>query len=142
MAPDDNRRSTDTRIATASALCDDEDVAPTVLIVDDHPSFRATARALLETEGFRVVGEAADGAEALAKAVELHPDVVLLDVQLPDVDGFEVSAQLRANGDSPAVVLVSSRDAGDYGDLIPASGASGFVPKGELSGAAVRALLE
>jgi DNA-binding NarL/FixJ family response regulator len=116
-------------------------VARSVLIVDDHPSFRATARALLETEGFRVVGEAADGAQALAKAVELHPDVILLDVQLPDIDGFEVARRLCANGASPAIVLVSSRDAADYGELIPACGARGFVPKGELSGAAVRALL-
>ncbi len=113
----------------------------TVLIVDDHPSFRATAHALLEAEGFSVVGEAADGAEALAKAAELHPDLVLLDVQLPDVDGFEVARRLCANGSSPTVVLVSSRDAADYGDLIPSCGARGFVPKGELSGAAVRALL-
>lgn len=80
-------------------------------------------------------------AEALAQASELDPDLVLLDVQLPDLDGFEVANRLRGNG-RPAVVLVSSRDAGDYGDLIPACGARGFVPKGELSGAAVRALLE
>jgi DNA-binding NarL/FixJ family response regulator len=117
-------------------------MAKTVLVVDDHPSFRATARALLEAEGFAVVGEAAGGAEAVAKTRELHPDVVLLDVQLPDFDGFEVCRQLCGNGGSPAVVLVSSRDASDYDDLIPACGARGFVPKGELSGAAVRALLE
>jgi DNA-binding NarL/FixJ family response regulator len=113
----------------------------TVLIVDDHPSFRSTARALLEAEGFEVVGEAADGAEALAKARELHPEVVLLDVQLPDLDGFEIASRLRANGSTPAVVLVSSRDASDYGELIPNSGARGFVPKAELSGARIRALL-
>jgi DNA-binding NarL/FixJ family response regulator len=116
-------------------------MAPTVLIVDDHPTFRATARSLLEAEGFDVVGEAADGAEALAKARELHPDLVLLDVQLPGIDGFEVASRLNANGGSPAVVLVSSRDAADYGDLIPACGARGFIPKGELSGARIRALL-
>jgi DNA-binding NarL/FixJ family response regulator len=129
-------------MAYALPLCDDEGVARTVLIVDDHPSFRATARALLETEGFRVVGEAADGAEALAKVRELNPDVVLLDVQLPDIDGFEIAARLCANGAAPAIVLVSSRDAADYGDLIPSCGARGFVPKAELSGAAVRALLD
>jgi DNA-binding NarL/FixJ family response regulator len=117
-------------------------VAKTVLIVDDHPSFRATARALLETEGFRVVGEAADGTEAIARYGELHPDIVLLDVQLPDLDGFEVARRLCANGSSPAIVLVSSRDAADYGELIPACGARGFVAKGELSGAAIRALLD
>jgi len=112
-----------------------------VLIVDDHPSFRATARALLETEGFSVVGEAVDGTEALAKTKELHPDIVLLDVQLPDIDGFEVARRLRSNGNSPSVVLVSSREAVDYGELIGTCGARGFVPKGELTGAALRALL-
>ena len=116
-------------------------VTRTVLIVDDHPSFRATARALLESEGFRVVAEAPTGAAALTAAREHHPDVVLLDVQLPDLDGFEVTRRLSSNGASPAVVLVSSRDASDYGELIAACGARGFVPKAELSGAAVRALL-
>jgi DNA-binding NarL/FixJ family response regulator len=117
-------------------------VTRTVLIVDDHPSFRATARALLESEGFEVVGEARDGREALELAAALHPEVVLLDVQLPDTTGFEVAAELgRWNGGSPSVVLVSSRDASDYGDLISACGANGFVPKGELTGAAVQALL-
>jgi DNA-binding NarL/FixJ family response regulator len=117
-------------------------MARTVLIVDDHPSFRATARALLQSEGFEVVGEAKDGREALQLAAELHPDVVLLDVQLPDTTGFDVAVELgRLDGSAPEVVLVSSRDASDYGELIPASGACGFVPKGELSGAAVRALL-
>jgi DNA-binding NarL/FixJ family response regulator len=113
----------------------------TVLIVDDHPTFRSTARALLEAEGFEVVGEAADGAEALAKARELHPEVVLLDVQLPDLDGFEIASRLRANGSTPAIVLVSSRDAADYGDVIDACGARGFIPKAELSGASIRALI-
>jgi DNA-binding NarL/FixJ family response regulator len=114
----------------------------TVLIVDDHPSFRASARAVLQADGFSVVGEAANGAEALAKVRELEPDVVVLDVQLPDSDGFEIAARLGANGRSPAVVLVSSRDEADYGDLIRGSGARGFVAKAELSGPAVRALLE
>jgi DNA-binding NarL/FixJ family response regulator len=114
----------------------------TVLIVDDHPSFRATARAVLEAEGFEVVGEARDGAEAVELASSLHPEIVLLDVQLPDTTGFDVAARLAAmNGAAPAVVLVSSRDASDYGDLISTSGARGFVPKGELSGVAVRALI-
>jgi DNA-binding NarL/FixJ family response regulator len=113
----------------------------TVLIVDDHPSFRATAHALLEAEGFTVVGEAADGTEALAKIKELKPEVVLLDVQLPDLDGFEVARRVCANGTKPAIVLVSSRDAADYGSLVAGCGAAGFVPKGELTGAALRAVL-
>jgi DNA-binding NarL/FixJ family response regulator len=128
-------------MASRDRLCDDGRMAETVLIVDDHPSFRATARALLEAEGFSVVGEAADGAEAIEKAAGLRPDVLLLDVQLPDLDGFEVCRRVSRNGGSPAVVLVSSRDASDFGDLIPSSGARGFVPKGELTGAAVRALI-
>jgi DNA-binding NarL/FixJ family response regulator len=114
----------------------------TVLIVDDHPSFRATAHALLEAEGFDVVGEAEDGESALEAAGRLHPDVVLLDVQLPDIDGFEVTRRLTSNGGGPRVVLVSSRDARDFGPLVEGSGASGFVPKNELSGAAVAALVE
>ena len=112
-----------------------------VLVVDDHPSFRRCVRALLTSEGFDVVGEAEDGESALALATELSPDLVLLDIQLPDLDGFEVTRRLQANGASPAIVLVSSRDAADYGDLIATSGARGFVPKGELTGAALRALL-
>jgi DNA-binding NarL/FixJ family response regulator len=114
----------------------------TVLIVDDHPSFRASARAVLEAEGFEVVGEAGDGTGAVSEARRLRPDVVLLDIQLPGADGFEVCAQLlRENGSSPAVVLVSSRDAADYGDLVAESGACGFVPKADLCGASVAALL-
>ena len=96
----------------------------TCLIVDDHPSFRAMARALLEAEGFEVVGEAETGIAGLRAAGELRPDLVLLDVQLPDFDGFEVAARLTsANGDSPAVVLTSSRDASDFGPLVAESAA-------------------
>jgi DNA-binding NarL/FixJ family response regulator len=113
-----------------------------VLIVDDHPSFRATARLLLESEGFEVVGEAADGMSGLREARALEPDLVLLDVQLPDIDGFEVAAQLTRGGGGPAVVLTSSRDEADFGPLVSESGARGFVPKAELSGAALLALLE
>ena len=112
-----------------------------VLIVDDHPSFRASARTLLEAEGFVVVGEAETGDEALRAVKELQPDLVLLDVQLPDFDGFEVSARLQQLDDPPEVVLTSSRDGADYGRCIADSGARGFVPKAELSGSALAALL-
>ncbi len=113
----------------------------TVLIVDDHPSFRATARVLLESEGFDVVGEAVDGASGIAAARKLRPQLVLLDVQLPDTDGFAVAGELTGGEDPPAVVLTSSRDSRDYGRLIAESGAIGFVPKGDLSGEALCALL-
>ena len=109
-------------------------VGPRVLIVDDHPSFRASARVLLEAEGFDVVGEAADGAQAITEAGRLRPEVVLLDVQLPDIDGFDVAARLTGADDAPTVILVSSRDGSDFGPLVTRSGARGFVPKAELSG--------
>lgn len=112
-----------------------------VLIVDDHPSFRASARALLEAEGYEVVGEAENGVQGLSKARELHPDVVLLDVQLPDFDGFEVASRLTRDDDAPAVVLISSRDGSDFGHLVSDSGALGFIPKAELSGEALATLL-
>jgi DNA-binding NarL/FixJ family response regulator len=116
--------------------------AMSVLIVDDHPGFRRIARALLEAEGFEVIGEAEDGEEALRIAAELTPTLVLLDVQLPGIDGFEVASQLTADGHGPDVVLVSSRDGSDFGPLVAQSGARGFVPKDELSGERLTALLK
>jgi DNA-binding NarL/FixJ family response regulator len=116
-------------------------MARTVLIVDDHPSFRATARMLLEAEGYVIVGEAADGAEGLRAARDLSPDLVLLDVNLPDTDGFAVAARLTGDAGAPAVVLVSSRDAGDFGPLVGRSGARGFLSKADLSGAALERLV-
>ena len=113
----------------------------TVLIVDDHPSFRGSARALLEAEGYLVVGEAENGIEGLAAARELRPEIVLLDVQLPDIDGFEVASRLTKDEDAPAVVLISSRDGSDFGHLVHDSGARGFIPKAELSGDAIAALV-
>ena len=111
----------------------------TVLIVDDHPSFRACARAILEADGFSVIGEAEDGQGALSALDSLTPDVVLLDVQLPDMDGFAVLERLGTG--APPVVLISSRDACDYDGMIRGSGARGFISKAELSGSAVRSLL-
>ena len=112
----------------------------TLLIVDDHPAFRAAARRLLEQDGYSVVGEAGDGTAALAAVRELRPDVVLIDVQMPGLDGFEVAARLTAE-DGPAVVMVSSRDGADFGRLVEQSGARGFIGKLDLSGPALDALL-
>jgi DNA-binding NarL/FixJ family response regulator len=122
--------------------CHHEVTLARVLIVDDHPSFRATARALLQAEGYDVVGEAETGVGALRQAKDLEPDLVLLDVQLPDFDGFEVAARLTGNGSTIDVVLCSSRDGSDFGPLVAQSGARGFIPKAELSGAALKAVLE
>ncbi|MGR7027052.1 response regulator [Geodermatophilus sp. URMC 62] len=105
-----------------------------VLIVDDHAPFRSLARRLLVAGGFQVVGEAADGAGALAAARDLVPDVVLLDVQLPDLDGFAVAEALARGQPAPVVVLVSSRALLDYGHRVDASTARGFIAKAELSG--------
>jgi DNA-binding NarL/FixJ family response regulator len=122
-------------------LHDNPDMGRTVLIVDDHPGFRASARRMLEAGGFEVAGEAADGASALRAARELAPDVILLDVQLPDADGLDLAAELAANGARPAVVLTSSRGADELGPRLGSCGARGFVPKDELTADALRELL-
>jgi DNA-binding NarL/FixJ family response regulator len=124
-------KSVVSRTADATGVCDDSSVA-SILIVDDDQRFRGIARRLLESEGFDVVGEAEDGRAALAAARELEPDVVLLDIQLPDLDGLEVAERLAEQGGT-AVVLTSTRDESDFGPQLRQSGARGFVPKGELS---------
>jgi DNA-binding NarL/FixJ family response regulator len=112
-----------------------------VLIVDDHGSFRAWARILLERAGYAVVGEAANGASAIRAARDSSPEVVLLDIQLPDIDGFRVARRLCSRPAGPSVVLTSTRDACDYGERIRKSCALGFLPKSELSAEALGRLL-
>ena len=114
---------------------------PSLLIVDDHPGFRSMARAMLQADGFDVVGEAADGREAIRIARALRPDIVLLDVQLPDTDGFAVARGLLGDARAPRVVLISTRDAADYGQRVAASGAIAFIEKARLSGGTLRAAL-
>ena len=113
----------------------------TVLIVDDHDGFRSFAKELLEAEGFEVVGEAADAASALAAAARLRPEVVVLDIQLPGIDGFEVAARLATTRHPPQVVLVSTRHISSYRRRLAASPVRGFISKSELSGNALSALV-
>jgi DNA-binding NarL/FixJ family response regulator len=118
--------------------CHDQRVAAArFLIVDDHAGFRAAVRTMFEAAGYDVVGEAADAAEAISRAAELHPEVVLLDVVLPDGNGFDVCERLTQPPDPPAVVLTSSRDAAEYADRLATTQARGFVLKSRLTVAAV-----
>ena len=113
-----------------------------IVIIDDNTGFRLQARALLQADGFDVVGEAEDGITGLEIARRLLPDLVLLDIGLPDIEGFEVAQALAVDGPPPLVVLTSSREAAAYGPRLADSRALGFIPKDELSGAAIRALVE
>ena len=116
-------------------------MAATVLVVDDHPSFRRFARRLLEAAGFSVVDEAADGATALTAVRDLRPELVLLDVLLPDTTGFELAEVLAGEEDGPIVVLTSSRSASELGGSLSRSSAQGFISKRDLTGAAFAALV-
>jgi DNA-binding NarL/FixJ family response regulator len=116
-------------------------MAQRVLIVDDHRGFRQLARRLVQEVGLNVVGEASNGAEALLEERRLRPDIVLLDIQLPDLDGFTVARSLSAVSAPPSVVLISTRDASDYGPRIDGCGALGFISKAKLTAASLSALL-
>jgi DNA-binding NarL/FixJ family response regulator len=108
-------------------------MSQTVLIVDDNPRFRVRARRWLEAEGYTVVGEAADGASALDESSARKPEVVLLDVQLPDMSGLVVAEHLVREPEPPVVVLTSTHDLNEFGDAVERCGARGFVPKAELT---------
>jgi two-component system response regulator EvgA len=115
-------------------------MSPRILVVDDNAPLRYALARTLRQHGFEIL-EASTGEDALATASSDHPDLVLLDVNLPDIDGFEVATRITADAQPPAVVLTSSRDSTDFGPLVEKSGARGFVPKSELSGAALEDLL-
>ena len=113
----------------------------TVLIVDDHAGFRQAARALLECDGYEVVGEAVDAASGLDECRRLRPALVLLDVGLPDANGLDLAGRLTAEANPPAVVLISSRDRSDLGPFVEHTGARGFITKAELSAEALERIL-
>lgn len=121
--------------------CDDLAMGETVVIVDDNGAFRARTSVLLGSEGYEVIGEAADGSSGLGMLRELRPDVALLDVQLPDTNGFALARRLREEGADTEVVMISTRDAIDYAGAIAECGARGFIAKSEICGDALRALL-
>jgi DNA-binding NarL/FixJ family response regulator len=121
--------------------CDADDVRLRCLIVDDNASFLKAATALLEREGMSVVGVASNGADALTRAGELRPDVILLDIALGAESGLEIARRLvDANPNGAKVVLISTHAEADFADLIDATPAAGFVPKAELSASVVRRL--
>lgn len=115
---------------------------PRIVIIDDDPAFLATVRLLLEAEGFVVAGEALNGLDGVAAATDLAPDIVLVDVNLPDIDGFEVVERLTREEDAPPVVLTSIRSAHDFGNLVERSRARGFITKADITGEALTGFLE
>jgi DNA-binding NarL/FixJ family response regulator len=117
-------------------------VARTVVIVDDHAGFRAQAAQLLEAAGYEVVGSCPDAGAALSLLGRLRPDVALVDVQLPDIDGFGLIERLGSGVDGVAIVLVSTREEADYGSRVGRSGAAGFITKAELSAQSLAAVVE
>jgi DNA-binding NarL/FixJ family response regulator len=114
---------------------------PTALVVDDHAGFRAAARALLELEAYTVVAEADTGEAAVARAIAYEPHLVLLDISLPDMSGFEVVERIAAARLRSLVVLTSNRDASQVAARARRSSARGFIPKEHLSAESLRELL-
>jgi DNA-binding NarL/FixJ family response regulator len=121
--------------------CEDDRMSRTIVLVDDDEGFRRWARAWLVAQGYVILGEASAARPAIASVRQLRPEVVLVDVQLPDLDGFELTELLRNLPDPPAVILISSREWADYGDRVASSGAHGFVSKDELTREAIESLV-
>jgi DNA-binding NarL/FixJ family response regulator len=115
---------------------------PSLLIVDDHDGFRSVVRDLLSSEGFDVTGDVSDGEAALAFVESQHPDVVLLDVQLPGMDGFEIARRIAELDHPPQVVLTSTRSATSYSERLASCPAKGFIPKQDVSGSTLNALID
>jgi DNA-binding NarL/FixJ family response regulator len=111
------------------------------VLVDDDEAFLNVAQALLEREGMTVVGVAGNSAEAVQRVRALRPDVVLIDIRLGQESGFDAARQLAGNGWPAALIMISMHAAADYADLIAESPAAGFLPKAELSAAAIRRIL-
>lgn len=104
-----------------------------VLIVDDQPPFREASRMVVElTDGFQVAGEAENGEQAVALVSELRPDLVLMDVQMPGIDGIETTRRISAMPEAPVVVVMSTHESGDYREVAEAAGALTFVPKSQF----------
>src|SRR5262249_50612535 len=137
LAPGAAKKSGAGHTVDRSPCWHDQPIDHRVLIVDDNGAFRAAARQLLERAGYAVVAEAGSGAGGVEEARAHSPDVAIVDVQLPDFDGFEVAARLSELDDPPRVILISSLDGADFGALVAGSSALGFVPKAELSASIV-----
>jgi DNA-binding NarL/FixJ family response regulator len=132
----------DTRIAAGTRPGHNQpDMGATVLVIDDNEGFRACARHLLETQGFEVLGEAEDATSGIEAARSLRPDIVLLDIHLPDGDGLGAAERIAALNGRSSIVLTSSCDVSDIAGELTRSPARGFIPKSELSGEAIRELL-
>jgi DNA-binding NarL/FixJ family response regulator len=128
-------------MASPSVGGDNRAMSVSVLIVDDHAGFRRQARRLLESEGYRVIGEAEDLRTGVEAVGALEPDLVLVDIYLPDEDGFELTSRLLAADEPPDVILISSHEGAEFERCVPESGARGFVSKSELSRQAIEAVL-
>jgi DNA-binding NarL/FixJ family response regulator len=111
------------------------------VIIDDDEMFLSVARALLEADGLTVAGVASSSAEAVRQVDALRPDVVLIDIRLGGESGFDAARQLAADGRAAALIMISTSARQDYADLVAESPAHGFLPKAELSAAAIRRVL-